>query len=66
MSLEGFCISVSTVSREILMVDYCNSKKKSSLCQLLFSWLIFPQPPLSIIYLSIQKQKIIPYREIRG
>ena len=26
-SLEEFCISVSTVSQEVLVVDYCNSEK---------------------------------------
>ena len=58
ISLEKFSVRVSTVSREILVVDYCNS-----LCQLLFSWLNIP-PSLLSIYLSIQKQEIIPYRKI--
>ena len=26
-SLEEFCIRVSTVSQEVLVVDYCNSEK---------------------------------------
>ena len=58
ISLEEFSVRVSTVSREILVVDYCNS-----LYQLLFSWLNIP-PSLLSIYLSIQKQEIIPYRKI--